>query len=81
MIYSDNKQTAQLNTQLEFQKHQLTPQYYLTEMAKSDDLHVLVTQMDFMYALNELIPSVSAVEMQHYATIQEKFMQKIVEHM
>ncbi|KAG1826708.1 P-loop containing nucleoside triphosphate hydrolase protein [Suillus subaureus] len=72
---------AQLNKQSEFRQHQLTPQYYLTEIARSDDLHILVTQMDFIRALNELVPSVSAVEMQHYATIQKRFMQEIVEDM
>jgi peroxin-6 len=72
---------AQLNKQSEFRQHQLTPQYYLTEIAGSDDLHISVTQMDFIRALNELVPSVSAVEMQHYATIQKRFMQEIVEDM
>ncbi|KAG1756209.1 P-loop containing nucleoside triphosphate hydrolase protein [Suillus paluster] len=72
---------AQLNKQSEFRQHQLTPQYYLTEIAKSDDLHILVTQVDFIRALNELVPSVSAAEMQHYATIQRRFMQEIVEDM
>ncbi|KAG2115312.1 P-loop containing nucleoside triphosphate hydrolase protein [Suillus discolor] len=72
---------AQLNKQSEFRQHQLTPQYYLTEIAGSGDLHILVTQMDFIRALNELAPSVSAVEMQHYATIQKRFMQEIVEDM
>lgn len=70
---------AQLNMQPEIQKHQLTPQYYLTEMAGPDDFDILVTQMDFMHALNQLVPSVSAAEMQHYSTIQARFMQKIVE--
>lgn len=72
---------AQLNKQSEFRQHQLTPQYYLTEIAGSDDLHISVTQMDFIRALNELVPSVSAVEMQHYATIQKRFMQNILEDM
>lgn len=72
---------GQLNKQLEFRQHQLTPQYYLTEIATSDDLHILVTQRDFIRALNELAPSVSAVEMQHYATIQKRFMQEIVKDM
>lgn len=69
---------GQLNKQSQFRQHQLTPQYYLTEIATSDDLHILVTQRDFIRALNELVPSVSAVEMQHYATIQKRFMQEIV---
>lgn len=72
---------AQLNKQSEFRQHQLTPQYYLTEIARTDDLHILVTQTDFIRALNELAPSVSAVEMQHYATIQKRFLQEIVEDM
>lgn len=69
---------GQLNKQSEFRQHQLTPQYYLTEIATSDDLHILVTQRDFIRALNELTPSVSVLEMQHYATIQKRFMQEIV---
>lgn len=68
---------AQFNGQSEFRQHQLTPQYYLTEIAESDDLDISVTQMDFIRALNELAPSVSAVEMQCYATIQKRFMQEI----
>ncbi|KAG2352635.1 hypothetical protein BDR07DRAFT_1436787 [Suillus spraguei] len=76
-----DRKIAQLNQQLEFRQHQLTPQYYLTEIARADDLHILVTQMDFIRALNELSPSVSAVEMQHYATIQKRFLQEIVEDM
>ncbi|OJA08223.1 hypothetical protein AZE42_09390 [Rhizopogon vesiculosus] len=74
-----DRKIAQLNAQSQIRKHQLTPQYYLTEIAEPDDLHILVTQMDFMHALNELVPSVSAVEMQHYASIQARFIQKIVE--
>ncbi|KAH8829712.1 AAA-domain-containing protein [Flagelloscypha sp. PMI_526] len=51
----------------------LTPQYYLSEMASPTEIEVLVTWEDFIVALNNLRPSVSANEMQHYKTIQERF--------
>jgi len=53
----------------------LTPQYFLTEMASPEDLHVLVSQEDFDRALKDLIPSVSQSEMDHYASIQRRISQ------
>ncbi|KAJ3851183.1 AAA-domain-containing protein [Lentinula lateritia] len=37
--------------------HPLTPQYYLAEMASEEDVHVEVTQNDFVLAIRELVPS------------------------
>ena len=54
----------------------LTPQYFLSEMAKPEDVEVQVSQEDFDAALAELQPSVSAAEMAHYAKIQERFSRK-----
>ncbi|KAK0502993.1 AAA-domain-containing protein [Armillaria luteobubalina] len=51
----------------------LTPQYYLAEVASPEDINVVVTEDDFMLALNHLVPSVSEAEMKHYATIQQQF--------
>ncbi|KAJ4488270.1 AAA-domain-containing protein [Lentinula aciculospora] len=53
--------------------HPLTPQYYLAEMASEEDVHVEVTQKDFILALEGLVPSVSQTEMDHYKSIQERF--------
>ncbi|CCM06091.1 uncharacterized protein FIBRA_08338 [Fibroporia radiculosa] len=51
----------------------LTPQYYLAVMATPAETQVLVSQEDFQAALDELVPSVSQAEMEHYARVQERF--------
>ncbi len=51
----------------------MTPQYYLATLAKPEELEVLVGQEDFERALSELVPSVSASEMEHYASVQRQF--------
>jgi peroxin-6 len=53
--------------------HPLTPQYYLAEMAKPEEISLTVTKADFEHALANLVPSVSEAEMAHYARIQGKF--------
>lgn len=53
--------------------HPVTPQYYLAEIASDVETDVLVSQSDFDAALRELVPSVSASEMEHYALVQQKF--------
>ncbi|GLB35223.1 putative ATPase family associated with various cellular activities (AAA) [Lyophyllum shimeji] len=51
----------------------LTPQYFLAEMASAEDINVLVSQDDFDRALEDLVPSVSESEMEHYRSIQRRF--------
>jgi len=51
----------------------LTPQYYLSAMAKPEEMEVLVTEKDFIGALEELIPSVSLDDIQHYESVRRKF--------
>ncbi|EST05947.1 ATPase, AAA-type, core [Kalmanozyma brasiliensis GHG001] len=53
--------------------HPLTAQYYLAEMATKDEIEVKVNRQDFEKALQELTPSVSEQEMQHYREVQAKF--------
>ncbi|CAK5264057.1 unnamed protein product [Mycena citricolor] len=57
--------------------HPLTTQYYLAELASSEDIHVLVSQADFEQALDKLVPSVSQSEMEHYAQVQQRFSQDV----
>jgi peroxin-6 len=42
-------------------------------MASSHDMDVVVSKEDFDLALNDLVPSVSQSEMEHYARIQHRF--------
>jgi peroxin-6 len=54
----------------------ITPQYYLAEIASPSDIGVVVSWVDFEAALNELTPSISQSEMEHYARVQRQFSQK-----
>ncbi|GHJ84555.1 hypothetical protein NliqN6_0957 [Naganishia liquefaciens] len=64
-----------LNAQPPPHKHPwpLTPRYYLAEMAAPSELEVVVQRDDFEAALKDLVPSVSAEEMAHYAQVQKQF--------
>ncbi|TFK72586.1 AAA-domain-containing protein [Pluteus cervinus] len=53
----------------------VTSQYYLAEIAKPEEITILVTQEDFESALQALVPSVSAQEMKHYGQVQRQFSQ------
>lgn len=53
--------------------HPLTPQYYLSTMAKPEETEVRVGRNDFEEALRRLIPSVSRGEMEHYGSVQREF--------
>jgi peroxin-6 len=64
-----------LNAQPPPHKHPwpLTPRYYLAEMASPAELEVVVQADDFKAAFKDLVPSVSAEEMSHYAQVQKQF--------
>ncbi|KAG2213502.1 hypothetical protein INT47_009176 [Mucor saturninus] len=51
----------------------LTAQYYLSHMVTPDEIVVQAEEIDFIKALEELIPSVSATELAHYSKVREKF--------
>ncbi|KAI9033810.1 P-loop containing nucleoside triphosphate hydrolase protein [Phycomyces nitens] len=53
----------------------VTAQYYLSHLATPEDIVVQVEEVDFVKALEELIPSVSATELAHYSKVREKFEQ------
>ncbi|KAJ2554623.1 peroxisomal assembly protein [Coemansia sp. RSA 1933] len=51
----------------------MTPQYYLDHIADDSVKQVTVTMDDFENALDELIPSVSAEELERYQTLRRQF--------
>ncbi|KAF9107306.1 peroxisomal assembly protein [Mortierella sp. AM989] len=51
----------------------ITSQYYLDHLVQPDEILVQVTEEDFDQALAELIPSVSAQELEHYRQVQKMF--------
>ncbi|KAF8623959.1 hypothetical protein AX15_006117 [Amanita polypyramis BW_CC] len=65
----------ELNAQEQPSKHPnpITPQYYLAEMAKPEDLLVIVKETDFELALKNLVPSLSQYELEHYKEVKRRF--------
>ncbi|EIE87049.1 hypothetical protein RO3G_11760 [Rhizopus delemar RA 99-880] len=51
----------------------VTSQYYLSHLVTPDEIAVQVEEIDFIKALDELVPSVSATELEHYSKVREKF--------
>ncbi|ORX84764.1 AAA-domain-containing protein [Anaeromyces robustus] len=56
----------------------ITPAYYLDNMAEESEKTVQVTKEDFQNALNELIPSVSEKDLEHYREIQQRFSDMLI---
>src|SRR2546423_8746880 len=54
----------------------INSQYYLNHLATPEDTLVEVNQNDFERALDELIPSVSEKELEHYKMVQMRFTQQ-----
>lgn len=52
----------------------ITAQYYLVELAKADEVEIVVRKSDFDMALESFVPSVSQVEMEHYTEIRRRFL-------
>ncbi|KAF9052790.1 AAA-domain-containing protein [Panaeolus papilionaceus] len=74
---SVDTRVAVLNTERKASGLQpITPQYFLSEIARLEDILVYVSQEDFDRALRNLTPSVSEAEMEHYAKVQKRFSQK-----
>jgi peroxin-6 len=51
----------------------MTARYYLSELAVQTEVDVQVSQADFEAALQDLVPSVSQFELEHYSTIQSQY--------
>jgi peroxin-6 len=47
--------------------------YYFDHYATTEDIAVMVTEEDFFAAQRELVPSVSAKELEHYARVRQTF--------
>ncbi|EGN96022.1 hypothetical protein SERLA73DRAFT_76019 [Serpula lacrymans var. lacrymans S7.3] len=54
-------------------------QNYLMEYATSSDTDVIVTEQDFDLALQELVPSISQSEMDHYTAIRDRFSDQLIQ--
>ncbi|KAG7854640.1 hypothetical protein KL939_004913 [Ogataea angusta] len=51
----------------------ISTRYWFDNIAKPEDTEVLVKAEDFAKARDELVPSVSAEELQHYLSVRENF--------
>ncbi|KAH8820383.1 P-loop containing nucleoside triphosphate hydrolase protein, partial [Xylogone sp. PMI_703] len=62
--------------QYQQQTHQpskITTAYFFDHYATPEDVSVMVTEEDFINAQRELVPSVSAKELEHYQRVREMF--------
>ncbi|KAJ3214411.1 peroxisomal assembly protein [Dinochytrium kinnereticum] len=78
MLKAINRTIAQVEKALaDYNQHRdsepLGAAYYLEAVATKDEKAVLVKMEDFAKAIEELKPSVSAADLMHYHTVQEKF--------
>ncbi|EDN96515.1 hypothetical protein SS1G_01441 [Sclerotinia sclerotiorum 1980 UF-70] len=65
---------AELNSQRVSEgKGKVSTAYWFDHYAKEDDLRVVVQEEDFEAAGRELVPSVSAGELEHYARVRSQF--------
>ncbi|KAG0003724.1 peroxisomal assembly protein [Entomortierella chlamydospora] len=69
----ENRVVAINNDETSTLPRPITSQYYLDHLAQPDEILVQVTEEDFDQALAELIPSVSAQELEHYRQVQKMF--------
>lgn len=51
----------------------MTVAYYFDHLATADDVEVVVEEEDFVAAYRELVPSVSAKELEHYDRVRQTF--------
>lgn len=54
-------------------KEEVSTRWWFDNVATKDDTDVLVTMADFQRATDELVPSVSAEELNHYLKVRENF--------
>jgi peroxin-6 len=66
---------AQINGSAEQQRKgtKLTTAQFFDHHATKEDVAVMVKEEDFLQAMKELIPSVSAGELEHYQTVRRQF--------
>jgi peroxin-6 len=74
--------TADLNARQDTSicPYAVTTNYYLAEMATLQDLVVLVSGADFQSAIQNLVPSISQSDLDHYKKIQSQFSYEIFEN-
>lgn len=70
-----DSKVAQINSSPEQQRKgtKLTTAQFFDHHATKEDVAVMVKEEDFLQAMKELIPSVSAGELEHYQTVRRQF--------
>ncbi|ODV94791.1 hypothetical protein PACTADRAFT_50650 [Pachysolen tannophilus NRRL Y-2460] len=61
------------NATIEKEEEKISLRYWFDNIASSQDVEVLVKEEDFIKARNEIIPSVSAEELDHYLRVRQNF--------
>ena len=66
-------QVRALNSAKRDDEMAITTAYFFDHYAKPEDVAVMVTEEDFLLAQRELVPSVSAMELEHYQRVRAQF--------
>jgi len=69
----DSKIAQINNTNISSGKSKISTAYFFDHYASKEDVAVMVTEEDFVNAEKELVPSVSAKELEHYGMVRAQF--------
>ncbi|RLV95724.1 Peroxisomal biogenesis factor 6 [Spathaspora sp. JA1] len=68
-----NEVDAKIKKYAEVEGREVSTRWWFDNVASEEDITVLVRMQDFIKAQNELVPSVSMEELQHYLRVRENF--------
>lgn len=73
MLKAMTRQASAVDAKVKALDPPRSTQYFFDHFATKDDTDVMVSKIDFMQAMKELIPSVSQSELNHYKKVQAQF--------
>ncbi|RFU30058.1 hypothetical protein B7463_g6293, partial [Scytalidium lignicola] len=73
LVQQSSPASSRKGQQQSHKPSKITTAYFFDHYATSEDVAVMVTEEDFINAERELIPSVSAKELEHYKRVREMF--------
>ncbi|BFZ63652.1 peroxisomal assembly protein [Saitoella coloradoensis] len=76
MLKAMTRQAAAVDRKVKSHVPPISTHYFFDHLATEEDTEVVVTEEDFMKAMDELVPSVSEKELAHFKEIQSKFSMK-----
>ncbi|KAI9740287.1 MAG: peroxisomal assembly protein [Cirrosporium novae-zelandiae] len=73
MLKAITRQASAVDAKIKAHPEPITTAYFFDHLATPEDIAVMVTEDDFLGARNELVPSVSAKELEHFERVRKTF--------